>query len=70
MAKHYIFECGICGEYHGAQCLTGLSLGESMTARDCRNDDNRYSCAEDYATRHGVDVADVEEVPLWGNEPE
>jgi hypothetical protein len=48
----------VCGEYHAPQCLTGLSLGESLTAGDCRNDDNRYSCA------------DVEEVPLWEVEPE
>ncbi len=59
-----LYECAQCGEYHEQQDLAGKPLGEALTLGDCRNDDNRYTGAEDFAERRGVAVADVEEIEL------
>ena len=44
-----LYECGICDHYHPWD-FSG----------DCREDDNRFSSVEDYATKAGVDLWDIE----------
>jgi hypothetical protein len=44
-----IYECGICGCYH-----------PWSWDGDCREDENRYGSAEDYAEERGLNPNDIE----------
>lgn len=49
MAKHVLYECGICDAYHPWKWHG-----------DCRDDANRYGGPEDYAARHGMTDWNIE----------
>ncbi len=50
--KHYLAECGCCGGFHPFEFLG-----------DCRDNANRYNDEQEYATRNGVPLENIEISP-------
>jgi hypothetical protein len=48
-AEHVLYDCGICGALH-----------PWAWRGDCRDNENRFNNAEDYALAHGIDMDAVE----------